>query len=207
MIRVLRESHRAPASVQRRLRLAGGINRYGEPNYRAVWGWDRLGWIGGKWTDGEKIRAIREGVDRNGRALFPMMPYTEYRRMSDEDVQAVVAFLNSLPPVRNALPTTRLNFPVNIMVKFAPQPAGTVPAPASSRKVQRVVALPSCVVNSTYTKSRLEPALQVSASGLRTDTLFSSASGVPATFTEPSCAGAFAFTLNARSMPPDALSV
>jgi mono/diheme cytochrome c family protein len=83
----------------------------------------------GKWTDGEKIRAIREGVDNTGRALFPMMPYTEYRRMSDEDVQAVVAFLDSLPPVRNPLPVTQLQFPVNVMIKFAPQPAGAVPAP------------------------------------------------------------------------------
>ena len=51
MIRVLREGHEAPASIERRLRLAGGINRYGEAMYRAVWGWSRLGWIGGKWTD------------------------------------------------------------------------------------------------------------------------------------------------------------
>src|SRR5690349_12687193 len=29
----------------------------------------------GTWTDGEKMRAIREGVDKDGRALFPMMPY------------------------------------------------------------------------------------------------------------------------------------
>ena len=83
----------------------------------------------GKWTDGEKIRAIREGIDRNGRALFPMMPYAEYRHMSDDDVQAVVAFLDSLPPVHNPLPVTELKFPVNVMIKFAPQPAGTVPSP------------------------------------------------------------------------------
>jgi mono/diheme cytochrome c family protein len=83
----------------------------------------------GRWTDGEKIRAIREGVDRTGRALFPMMPYTEYRLMSDDDVRAVVAFLDSLPPVRNPLPPTRLNFPVNVFIKFAPQPVGEVPAP------------------------------------------------------------------------------
>ena len=30
---------------------AGGVNRYGEPNFRVVWGWSRLTWIGGKWTD------------------------------------------------------------------------------------------------------------------------------------------------------------
>ena len=61
MIQVLRETHRAPASVARRLEIAGGANRFGRPNYRAVWGWSRLGWIGGKWEDrdaaGELVRA------------------------------------------------------------------------------------------------------------------------------------------------------
>jgi hypothetical protein len=80
----------------------------------------------GQWTDGEKIRAIREGISRDGRVLFPMMPYTYFRRMSDEDVQAVVAYLNSLPPVRNALPKTRIDFPVSMLMKSAPQPAGSV---------------------------------------------------------------------------------
>src|SRR5690242_8684998 len=47
----------------------------------------------GSWTDGEKIRAIREGVSRNGRALYPLMPYQSYRALSDEDVQALVAYL------------------------------------------------------------------------------------------------------------------
>jgi len=51
MIQVLREGHEAPAAVARRLEIAGGANRLGEPNYRAVWGWSRLGWIGGKWQD------------------------------------------------------------------------------------------------------------------------------------------------------------
>ncbi|SPE31681.1 Cytochrome c-like protein [Candidatus Sulfopaludibacter sp. SbA3] len=83
----------------------------------------------GKWTDGEKIRAIREGVDNAGRALFPMMPYPSYRKMSDEDVQAVVAYMNSLPPIQNSLPATKLNFPVGLFIKFAPAPAGSVGPP------------------------------------------------------------------------------
>jgi len=81
----------------------------------------------GTWSDGEKIRAIRDGVDKNGRALFPMMPYPAYRRISDDDVQALVAFLDSLPPVHNPLPPTSLDFPVSVLIKGAPQPAGTVP--------------------------------------------------------------------------------
>lgn len=51
MIQILRETHIAPASLQLRLVRAGGLNRFGEPNFRVVWGWSRLTWIGGKWTD------------------------------------------------------------------------------------------------------------------------------------------------------------
>jgi hypothetical protein len=64
MIRVLRETHQPPPSVERRLRLAGGCNRFGEPNYRAVWGASRLSWVGGKWEDrneaGELLREVVE---------------------------------------------------------------------------------------------------------------------------------------------------
>src|SRR4051812_42952537 len=88
----------------------------------------------GAWTDGEKIRAIREGIGRDGRALFPMMPYGNYRYMSDEDGYAVVAYLNTLPPRRNSLPATRIDFPVSLLIKSAPQPAGSVPpAPRGDR--------------------------------------------------------------------------
>lgn len=78
----------------------------------------------GSWTDGEKIRAIRGGVDKDGNALFPMMPYSGYRPMSDGDVQALVAYLDTLPPVANPLPKSKLAFPVSRMIKFAPQRIG-----------------------------------------------------------------------------------
>ena len=90
----------------------------------------------GRWTDGEKIRAIREGVDRDGRALFPMMPYTAFRNMSDEDVQALVAYLDTLAPVNNPLPTTRLDFPVGLMIKSAPRPVSNVPPPDRGNPVR-----------------------------------------------------------------------
>lgn len=83
----------------------------------------------GTWTDGEKIRAIREGVDRDGRALFPMMPYEKFRHMSDDDVLSLVAYLDSLSPVKHAVPKTRVKFPVSVLIKGAPQPAGHVPPP------------------------------------------------------------------------------
>lgn len=63
-IQVIRETHEAPESVQRRLLLAGGTNRFGEANYRVVWGWNRLTWIGGKFEDRDETGAlIRERVE------------------------------------------------------------------------------------------------------------------------------------------------
>lgn len=53
MIHILRETHEAPASLELRLARAGGLNRFGEPNFRAVWGWSRLTWIGGTWCDAD----------------------------------------------------------------------------------------------------------------------------------------------------------
>ena len=76
----------------------------------------------GAWTDDEIARAIREGVDRNGRTLFPMMPYGAFRRMSDEDLASIVVFLRSLPPVRRQLPATEIIFPVRYLIRSAPEP-------------------------------------------------------------------------------------
>ena len=65
MIEVIREAKRTPADVVERLARAGALNRYGQPNYRAVWGWARLGWIGGKWVDRDAAsgNVIREVVE------------------------------------------------------------------------------------------------------------------------------------------------
>ncbi len=101
----------------------------------------------GNWTDGEKIRAIREGVDRDGRALFPMMPYPHYRNMSDEDVESLVAYIDSLPPVRNPLPKTKLMFPVFLFIKSVPQPVGHVAPPDTGDRIKRgeyLVSLGGC---------------------------------------------------------------
>jgi mono/diheme cytochrome c family protein len=89
----------------------------------------------GRWTDGEKIRAIREGVDKDGRASFPFMPYPSYAKMSDEDVESIVAYMNTLKPVRNSLPVTKLDFPVGMMIKFTPKPLnGKVTTPDISSR-------------------------------------------------------------------------
>ena len=61
MIRVLRETHEAPREVSERVARAGGWNRFGEPNFRVVWGGSRLAWAGGRWTDRDAHgNALRE---------------------------------------------------------------------------------------------------------------------------------------------------
>lgn len=76
----------------------------------------------GKWTDDELARAIREGVGRDGRALFPMMPYEGFRHMSDEDLASVIVFLRTVPPVGRQLPRSEIIFPVRYLIRSAPEP-------------------------------------------------------------------------------------
>jgi hypothetical protein len=91
----------------------------------------------GRWTDDEIGRAIREGVDRRGQALFPLMPYERYRHLSDEDLASVVVYLRALPPVRNSLPPSTIVFPVKYLIRNAPQPVTSVAEPDLSTRVSR----------------------------------------------------------------------
>jgi hypothetical protein len=53
--------------------------------------------IGG-WNDGELVRAIREGVSRDGHVIFPVMAYQFYHGLSDDDALALVAYMRSRRP-------------------------------------------------------------------------------------------------------------
>jgi mono/diheme cytochrome c family protein len=87
----------------------------------------------GEWTDGEIMRAVREGVGRDGRGLFPIMPYFIYRELADDDMQAVVAYLRTLPPARSSQPPEQvIDFPLNLLVRFWPRPV-TAPVIAPDR--------------------------------------------------------------------------
>jgi mono/diheme cytochrome c family protein len=61
------------------------------------------------WSDGEIVRAIREGVSRDGRGLL-IMPSDHFRHLSDEDVHAIVAYLRHQPPVQRETPPLDPNF-------------------------------------------------------------------------------------------------
>ena len=76
----------------------------------------------GSWSDDQLARAIREGVGHDGRALFPFMPYQDFRALSDEDLASIIVYMRSLPPVRKQRPPTRADLPGEI---FDPQRAAT----------------------------------------------------------------------------------
>ena len=92
----------------------------------------------GTWTDDMLARAIREGIGHDGRTLFPMMPYVNYRSMSDEDLASVIVYLRSLPPVRKSLPGSQVPFPVSRFINNVPEPIHVpVPPPDLSTPEKR----------------------------------------------------------------------
>jgi mono/diheme cytochrome c family protein len=70
----------------------------------------------GEWTDGEIVRAIREGIDPDGHILFPIMEAEWWNGLSDEDTLALVAYMRSLEPVRNEVQENRFSFVAKTLI-------------------------------------------------------------------------------------------
>ncbi|AMJ60370.1 molybdopterin cofactor-binding domain-containing protein [Bosea sp. PAMC 26642] len=68
----------------------------------------------GSWSYPAFERAMREGVHRDGRQLYPAFPYPSFTKTSDADLQALYAFLMAQPAVRQVNPETKLAFPFNL---------------------------------------------------------------------------------------------
>ena len=77
-----------------------------------------------------------------------MMPYQEFRRMSDEDLASIVVYLRSLPPVRSNLGNSQIIFPVKYLIRGAPEPVTTPvasPDPADRLKYgEYLVTIAGC---------------------------------------------------------------
>jgi mono/diheme cytochrome c family protein len=76
----------------------------------------------GSWTDDMLARAIREGVGHDGRALVPIMPYANFRYISDDDLASIVVYLRSIPPLYHALPKMKLPILFKLTAAGFPQP-------------------------------------------------------------------------------------
>jgi mono/diheme cytochrome c family protein len=68
--------------------------------------------IGG-WGDEDFVRALHEGIRKDGEHLYPAFPYPSYTLLTRGDVLAIKAYLFSLKPVRNVPPASDLSFPFN----------------------------------------------------------------------------------------------
>jgi mono/diheme cytochrome c family protein len=69
--------------------------------------------IGG-WSEAAFRRALQDGVSRDGHFLYPAFPYDHFTHVADADITALYAFLMTREPVHEAVPATRLPFPLNI---------------------------------------------------------------------------------------------
>lgn len=95
-----------------------------------------------EWSDGEIFRALRHGIDRDGRPLIAMSALAT-RRLSDEDMLAVIAYLRSQPAVTSAGPEG--DRPNLLFALFAG--AGLVPVP---EPIEGVVTAPPKAASAEY---------------------------------------------------------
>jgi mono/diheme cytochrome c family protein len=77
----------------------------------------------GAWSEQDIVTALRTGARPDGRELAPIMPWRSYAALTDDDVQAIAAYLKSLPPVDHAVP------PLTGPSEKAPAPYLTVVMP------------------------------------------------------------------------------
>ncbi len=94
----------------------------------------------GSWTDDELMRAIRDGVTRDGTRMGPLMPFEAYRTLSDEDLRSVVAYLRSVEPKKMPHPRQKhtFPFPMGLLVRAGAMhnpPVTTAAEPDRSNKV------------------------------------------------------------------------
>lgn len=86
----------------------------------------------GSWTDEEVLRAITQGIRKNGDTLFPLMPYASFNHMAKSDLLSIVAYIRTLKPIKNEVPERQLMIPISM----------AYPAPALQKSVDGNVAPP-----------------------------------------------------------------
>ncbi len=73
----------------------------------------------GRWSEAAFARAMRSGVDREGRHLYPTFPYDHFTNVSDEDDRALYAYLMTREAVHAPARENQLSFPLNQRVVVA----------------------------------------------------------------------------------------
>ena len=73
----------------------------------------------GTWSEEAFSRAMREGVDNEGKYLYPAFPYDHFTKITDEDMHALYVYIMSLEPIKYTPPENELSFPFNIRLSIA----------------------------------------------------------------------------------------
>lgn len=68
----------------------------------------------GRWTEPQFYRAMHEGIRADGKHLYPAFPYPWYTKLTRQDVDAIKAFLDALPPVREENKPSGLPWPLSV---------------------------------------------------------------------------------------------
>ena len=71
----------------------------------------------GHWTEDELVKAITVGVSKDGRVLFPVMPYRNYRHLTRNDAAAVLSYVRTLTAIEHNVPPRRLNPFVRLFIR------------------------------------------------------------------------------------------
>jgi mono/diheme cytochrome c family protein len=120
----------------------------------------------GSWTDGEIFRTITTGVDKNGKALFPIMPYHYYGQLDKEDIFAIISYIRTLAPLKNEIPASKPDFPFSIIEHLIPQKATLQTRPAESDTVaygKYLITAAACVeCHTNAKKGQIIPGLEYS---------------------------------------------
>jgi mono/diheme cytochrome c family protein len=72
----------------------------------------------GTWSADDFARAMHEGRRPGGTYLYPAFPYPYYTRVTRGDLDAIYAYLRTLPPVENRVNRNALPFPFNIRMSM-----------------------------------------------------------------------------------------
>lgn len=67
----------------------------------------------GNWSFGDFYRSMKEGIRPDGSHLYPAFPYTDFSRLTNEDIASLYLFFQEVEPVRNPAPENDLTFPFN----------------------------------------------------------------------------------------------
>lgn len=87
------------------------------------------------YTDGELFRVITTGVNKEGEAMFPVMPYHYYGQMDQEDIKSIIAYVRTLKPIKNVVPNSTSDFPMNFIINTIPHKANFTKIPAKTEVV------------------------------------------------------------------------